>query len=427
LEHLLFPAYLVLFAWLVTKVKFFKESGLNNAQLIILFLLKVMAGIFYGWIGVYYGEMAQMIDTWAYHVESLQEYALLKSHPIDFVTSLFHSSYDNGYGNFLTTHNSFWNDVKANFLIKIMAVFHLFSFGHYYVNVIFYSFITLFGPIAIFRVMTDIYPGRKMIILMATFLLPSFLYWTSGLHKEGLIFSGLSMMLYHLYFGFKENRFSLRRILSIFLGFIIVLILRNFLILTVLPPLFAWFLSRKMPFKALTTFTAVMSLAIIFFFTARYIHPSLDFPAATVVKQHEFLKLRGGSAVPVKELTPSGWSFLANLPQSISLTLIRPYPSDVRHLLSLAAALEINFLLLLFIIYLIWHKPIIRQNAFIICCLFISFGILLMVGYTVNILGAIVRYRSIVLPFLVVPMVAQTDWPRISRVILSNIKIKNNI
>ena len=424
---MLFPAYLVFFAWLVTKVKFFKSSGLNNAQLIILFLLKVMAGIFYGWIGVYYGEMAQMIDTWAYHVESLQEYELLKTHPIDFVTSLFHSSYDNGYGNFLTTHNSFWNDVKANFLIKIMAVFHLFSFGHYYVNVIFYSFITLFAPIAIFRVMNQVYPGRKMIILLATFLIPSFLYWTSGLHKEGLIFSGLALMLYHLYSGFKENRFTFRRILSILLGFILVLILRNFLILTILPPLFAWALSRKLPFKPIITFTAVMTLAIIFFFTARYIHPSLDFPAATVVKQHEFLKLRGGSAVPVRELTPSAWSFLVNLPQSISLTLIRPYPSDVRHLLSLAAALEINFLLLLFIFFLIWHKPNTRQDAFILCCLFVSLGILLMVGYTVNILGAIVRYRSIVLPLLVVPMVAQTDWPRIFSLVNSNIKIKNNI
>ena len=40
-----------------------------------------MAGIFYGWIGVYYGEMAQMIDTWAYHQESFQEYELLLSNP----------------------------------------------------------------------------------------------------------------------------------------------------------------------------------------------------------------------------------------------------------------------------------------------------------------------------------------------------------
>jgi len=69
LEHLLFAAYLVLFSWLIIKVPFFKKSGLTPAQLIIIFLLKVIAGIFYGWIGVYYGNLAQMVDTWMFHYE----------------------------------------------------------------------------------------------------------------------------------------------------------------------------------------------------------------------------------------------------------------------------------------------------------------------------------------------------------------------
>ena len=176
----MFAAYLVLFAWLVTKVKFFTRTGLTNSQLIILFLLKVMAGIFYGWIGVYYGQMAQMIDTWAYHVESLSEYQLLITHPVDFFTSLFKSGYEGGYTNFLVSHNSWWNDVKANFLIKIMAIFNLFSFGNYYVNVIFYSFLSFFGPMAIYRVMADVFPSKKILVIATTFLIPSFIYWSSG-------------------------------------------------------------------------------------------------------------------------------------------------------------------------------------------------------------------------------------------------------
>ena len=134
-----------------------------------------MAGIVYGWIGVYYGQMAQMVDTWAYHYESIQEYHLLISDPAEFVASLFRSNYENGYTNFLQSHNSWWNDLKANFLIKIMAIWNVFSFAHYYINLIFYSFITLFGPIAICRVMKDIFPRRKIPVLIATFLIPSFI------------------------------------------------------------------------------------------------------------------------------------------------------------------------------------------------------------------------------------------------------------
>jgi hypothetical protein len=41
--------------------------------------------------------------------------------------------------------------------------------------------------------------------------------------------------------------------------------------------------------------------------------------------------------------------------------------------------------------------------------------ICLMTGYTVNFLGAIVRYRAIALPFLVIPVVMMTDWKALVR------------
>jgi hypothetical protein len=416
-----------LFAWLITKIKFFSESGLTNSQLVILFLLKVMAGIFYGWIGAYYGQMAQMIDTWAYHTEALREYQLLKTHPVDFFTSLFQTTYDSGYSNFLTTHDSWWNDVKANFLIKLMAVFNVFSFGHYYVNVIFICFLTFFGPVAIYRIMQDVFPTRKVQVLLATFLIPSFLYWTSGLHKEGLIFTGIALMIYHFYFGFREKHFSLKRILVILLGFSLVLILRNFLIITLIPPLIAWALSERLRFKPVFVFGITTLLFVIIFFTARFVHPKLDFAEATVIKQEEFVKLGGGSAVEVNLLEPTFKSFVTNTPQALSLSIIRPYPSDVKHLLSLAAALEINLLLLLFIVFLIWRKNGTKLSPLLLFFLFFSFAVLMMIGYTVNILGAIVRYRSIVLPLLVIPMVANIDWSRIGRLLLGNIINKNNI
>jgi hypothetical protein len=427
LEHLLFAAYLILFAWLVTKVKFFTRSGLTNSQLVILFLLKVMAGIFYGWIGIYYGELAKMIDTWAYHMESLQEYQLLMSHPIKFFTSLFHNSYEGGYTNFLSTHNSWWNDVKANFLIKIMALFNLFSLGHYYINVIFYSFISMFGPVALYRIMKDVFPAKKVPVLAATFLIPSFLYWTSGLHKEGLIFLGLAVMIYHFYFGFKEKRFSAGRILMILVSFFLVIILRNFLILALLPALFAWVLAEKLKFRPILIYSAAFLLAIIFFFSAKYLHPALDFPDATAARQHEFIRMGGGSSISVEPLQPNPGSFLKNAPQALSLAVLRPFPSDVRHLLSLAASVEICLLLLLFLIFLFWRKNGTTLSPFLLFCLFFSFSVLIMIGYTVNNLGAIVRYRSIVLPLLIVPVVAKINWNKVGALVAGNIYKNNNV
>ncbi|MEI2738279.1 MAG: hypothetical protein V9F01_05795 [Chitinophagaceae bacterium] len=389
-----------------------------------------MAGIFYGWIGLYYGGLAQMQDTWGYHTNSIQEYHLLFSNPQEYFTNLFHDPYVSGTSNFFTSTDSYWSDLKGNFFIKILSVLNLLSFGHYYVNVIFYSFITLFGTLAIYRVMTDVFPGKKLPIMLATFLLPSFLYWTSGIHKEGLIFTGISLIIYCIYFSHKQNRFGFKRALCVTAGLLVVLALRNFIIVILVPAIIAWLIANRWPKYGLAIFCSLYLLFGILFFTARYINPRLDFPQAVVNKQQEFKKLEvGGSTIPMKDLEPSAGSFLKNTPQAINLSAIRPYPSDVRHILSLAAAIEINMILLMFLLFLFFRTKGNSNDSknLMYFCIFFSITLLLAIGFSVNNLGAIVRYRSVLMPFLVIPMAAQINWDRLGSLIFNNIKNKNNI
>ena len=362
-----------------------------------------------------------------YHHESLTEYHLLKTNTPEFFQSIFRDTYQDGYGKFFSTDNSWWNDLKGTFFVKALALFNLFSFGNYYVNVIFYSFITLFGGVAVFKVMQDKFPEKRLVVILTTFLIPSVIYWTSGLHKDGLIFLGLSLVVYHIYFALKENQLPVYRIIAIFVGLITILALRNFLIITVVPAVTAWVLAHKSKFRPSLVFAVLYSVFAIIFFTARYIHPRLDFPDAVVVKQGEFLQLKGGSTVPVTRLEPTVGSFVSNMPEALSLTVLRPYPSDVRHLLSLAAAVETCVFLLFFLIFLFVRKNGVQLSPFMLFCVFLAFSILLMIGYSVNVLGAIVRYRSIILPFLIVPMMAKIDWDRVIGLLADNINNKNNV
>lgn len=430
MEYLLFAGYLILFAWLVTKTRFFNRSGLSNSQLIIIFLLKVMAGIFYGWVGIYYGNHAQMVDTWSFHYNSIKETELLYKNPHEYLVNLFRNPYEGGVIKFLGTNDSYWNDLKGNFFIKLLSVFNIFSFGNYYVNVIFYSFISMFGPVAIYRVMSDVHPGRKIQVLIAVFLIPSFLYWTSGLHKEGLIFLGFSLVIFNFYFGLKNRRISVASIIFILLGLLLVLVLRNFLIVILVPALIAWLVASRLVKKPLAVFAVCYLFFVIFFFTAKYINVNLDFPKAVVAKQKEFVALVGNSSVPMNELQPDFSSFIRNVPQAISLSILRPYLSDVRHILSLAAATETEILLFIFLIFLFWNRRNRARNPNLIFnyfCLFLSFSVLITIGYVVNNLGAIVRYRSIVLPLLLTPIFCGLNWEKVSSLLLPNIKTKNNI
>lgn len=428
MEYLLFVVYLILFAWLVTKVKFFSRSGLSQSQLIIVFLLKVMAGIFYGWIGLYYGTLAQMADTWSFHYNGIHEYHLLFNNPHEYFVNLFRNPYENGTYKFFSSDDSYWNILKGNVVIKILSIFNILSLGHYYVNVIFYSFITLLGPIAIYRVMTDVFPAKKLPIMLAVFLIPSFLYWTSGIHKEGLIFTAIGMIVYSIYFGTKQKSFGIIRILSLVTGLLLILVLRNFLIVILIPGIIIWLLANRRPKYSLAIFSFSYIVLSILFFTIRYIDPRLDFPQAVVNKQHDFLSLQGGiSNIPLDELYPNAASFLKTTPQAITNSIIRPYPSDVHHILSLAAAIETDCLLLVFLLFLIYRHNGFRSKSFVYFCVFFSLSLLLAIGFSVNNLGAIVRYRSIILPLLVAPMAAQIDWRRLNNFIFYNIRNKNNV
>ena len=180
----------------------------------------------------------------------------------------------------------------------------------------------------------------------------------------------------------------------------------------------------------MTVFGICYIFFVIFFFTAKYISTSLDFPEVVVTKQKEFVALHGNSSVPMKKLEPNFSSFVVNMPQTLSLSILRPYPSDVRHILSLAAATETNLLLLLFLVFLFFPSKRNNQNQpaiFVYFCLFLSFSVLITIGYSVNNIGAIVRYRSIILPFLLTPLFCRINWQRINKLVSNNINIKNNV
>lgn len=423
MDYFLFIGYLFLFSWLLTKLGLFRQSGLTNAQLIILFLLKVIAGIFYGWVGVYYGYFAYMYDTWGYHNNSIQELELLFEHPHEYFTNLFTSGYPDGYDGFFASSESYWNDLKSNVYIKLLSVFDLLSFGNYYINVIFYSFLTLSGPVMIYRVMTDLFPGKKIIILIGVFLIPSFLYWSSGLHKDGLTFTALSVLIYHFYFGWKKGRISFANILVMLLAVLILLAMRNYILLLLVPGLVAWGLTRKKERNIGWGFVSVYAVAVALFFLAPLISPSLDFPAAVANKQAAFMRLEGGSGLKVTPLEPHFMGFVRNAPEAIVNSLLRPFPADIKHMLSLGVMAENLFFLGLILLFLFFRdRSVSLQKPFIFFCYFFGFTLLLTIGYTVCFQGAIVRYRSILIPFMITPLLTGIDWERVKSTLINNIK-----
>jgi hypothetical protein len=223
----------------------------------------------------------------------------------------------------------------------------------------------------------------------------------------------------------QEKKLSIKRCTGMLVGLFILFLLRNFILVIIFPALIAWVLANKRPQHGFKVFTAVYAFFTIAFFTLRYVYPGFDFPGAVVSKQEAFMQLKGKSSIPTTKLEPTVSSFVKNIPQAISMSSLRPYPSDVRHLLSLAAMVETELILLLFLLFIVVRKKglIVSRNA-VYFSIFFSLSLLLTIGFTVNNLGAIVRYRSIVLPFVVAVMACQVNWKSIGEFFAG--KNKNN-
>lgn len=410
MEATLFILYFLVFTFLVTRVPFFKNSELGVWWLAGLFSLKIAAGVFYGWFYHQAGYVAGA-DTWRYFEMSKEETEWLFRDPGAFFTDLFTSHYTSA-SNVFAGENSYWNDLKSNVVIKLMALCNVITLKDYYADMVIFNFFAFFGPVALFRMCREKFHTNKLLLAAAVFCIPSFIFWCSGLHKDGLLFSATVVI------AFSFNRLLEKKIILsgyLFLMlfcFIMVFALRNYISLLLLPALLVWWLCKFYPEKRWKWIALVYGGGLIFFFTAPYISSSLDFPQYIIDKQKEFIELGGNSQLGYPALQPGIIGFLSYLPYALDTTLLRPHFTETGNLAYLPAIAE-NFIFTGFIIFLSVKLGITKNksgnkkivsSSFVIFCFCFAISSLLLTGYTVTLTGAVVRYRALFLPFIFAPL-----------------------
>lgn len=420
--YLLFIAYIFIFCWLITRIKFFKQSGLGTRILITLFLFRVAASLIGCYFNLYYYPFS---DTLIFHKEGIIEYDLLFKNPGAYFTNIFFDSHQNNYSGLLSTSQSFWNDTRSNLIIKMLSVFDIFSGKNFFINTLFYNFLIFFGPVALYRVFIKVFPKSQYPLIACIFLLPSALFFSAMIHRDGLILLAISMIVYYLFFLMNQNNFSWKKILGIVFFLALIFLLRNFVFITLLPALVAWIIAHKKPKYAAGIFIGTYLLTAIVFFGSGYIFPKADLMKFVSKRQIAFIEIAktGASAININPLYPNFRSFLNNAPQALNHSMMRPYPTEIESVTYIPFALEILLYEILILLFIFYRKKRISIHPLIYFSIFFSLSMFLVIGYTIPIIGAIVRYRSIYFIFLMIPFFCYMDWPKIQKVL--NINFKN--
>lgn len=414
INFILAVIYFILCLFVIKRVRFFHLSELNYKQLFALFSLKVFTGLLLWYIYTYHYTLRNTSDAFRYFDDALIPYKSLYTKPIDYLRILFGINTNDPYlikeyfekmnNWYLQYDYNLYNDNRT--IIRFNMLVMPLSMGNYHVHTILINLLSFTGATALFKAMKYFFQKKITLLVIATFLIPSFLFWGSGVLKEGLLIFILGFLLLS-FVRFKNS--NKLKFIGFFLFFTSFLLLSKvYVLLAILPPLFCWYISDRYKLNyPLALFSAVLLLFFIIAFNFKYINSNYDFAVILMDKQKDFINVaidwNAGSFIRVSRLDGTAMSVLKNIPESLFNVLFRPLFFDKGGPFIVLASLENLFFLICILLAFLFSRKLNREEKnFALFCSFFCLILFLIIGWVTPILGAMVRYKVPGLPFLYV-------------------------
>jgi len=380
---LLFAIYTVVLCWALTRVPFFKD--IRPAVLIGFFLLRVAAGCAHNWIAWRY--FPHHGDIWLFFDDSLRSRHLLFTDP--------HRFWEENYAFSHLPHNLIeWTHILFNYL----------SFDNFYINTLFFCFITFGGFIALFKTFYERF-NRDALSAAAMLLLPSILFWTSCMHTEGIIFAILGWLFYAMHRSFKKGWKTRRMIISVLLT-ALAIFFRPALAAGLIPALAIWILAEMGPRRRRWLLFFGVLVALVAGIAFIYPQAFAIIPRTLSARQQEYQVLAGGSRIYLPVLQPTWVSFRRVLPDALINGLAEPLFSFEGQKVYKIFSMELLAVWATVLAAIGIPRKKFTIRPFSIACALLAILGMTLVGFIIPFVGAIVRYRSIYLPFLLGPSLA---------------------
>lgn len=423
---LLVAAYASLFLFLLRWLPFVRRSGIRPATMSTIFLLKVIAGTALWAIYTFYYDDRSTADIFKYFDDSSVMFNALVADPKAYAQMLFGIGNDSAYlsENYYQVMNHWYREYETTFyndshtIIRFNALVRLFSFGEFHVHTLFMSFLSTLGCVALFRSFQEYLVVGKTGLVLACFLLPSMLLWTSAPMKEGLLITGLGLFLFQ-FMHLVNGRISLLGLVVMMLSMALVFFQKFYVLASMLPGLliYAWGAKFLKPSLTVKSLSVVLLCAVTVLAIGQLI-PSVNLLELLTRKQHDFINhgLATGSQsmIPVPELDGTVRSFVLSAPQALFNSIVGPSYYLRGGSFGVAANLENLVILGSLLLAVIYHKRSHGRLAYLaIYCVLFILVLFLIIGWTTPVLGALVRYRTPALPFVLILSLTLVDDERL--------------
>ncbi len=393
--YFLFLFYLVAGTLLLHAILRRKHFPFRIYHTIALVCFKLFLGGLYGYIFLhkYNGD-----DTWRFFFESREQTDLLLHRPQAFFDELLPGYSLQLAGNKPVTAIFLYIEHFENwFMIKLLGVLNLFSGRNYYIDLMLFDFLTLAGPLLLYKMLYTRYPGKRGMYFLLLFFVPTITFWCSGIRAEAVLLFFSTWAVYQV-IRCAENP-SFKKLLLIIVAVTGVLLFRAAWVPVFSISLLALYLSLRRSDENPVWFRRLWIAGILLFFLS-FLLPAAYRPAAALVqKQRDYFALTGNTRYALDSLDLHPLSFIRVFPQAVANSSFRPYPWEGKGLLQSLSAAE-SVLLITGIVYFFLSTR--RRVRDPLLWFFLFYGVtqIIAAGYLIPFPGALVRYRSIPLLFL---------------------------
>jgi hypothetical protein len=412
-DYGLFLAYFLMFAFCIYKLPKLRIPSLNYWKNLGLFSIKVLGAFSLFCVYTYYYPNRESADIFKHFDDALKFYKHVYTVSVsDYFQFLVGQKVDSPEMTEALVHTKYWlrqteiGRIGDNhILIKLHAFLLLFSRGFYPIHLLFFAFFSYLGALTFYRFITNIFTPNNF-LLLGIFLTPSVVFFCSGTLKETIILVLLIAIISSSYYLGKKNKLS--HLLILIISTYLLVVLKAYILIALVPGLLSFLIFTNYKTKYWWLFSFILHLGYLFLL---FTLPSINFLENLQVKQYDLIlvakEMHAGSRIEIPMLNGQFSTFLSNTPNALKNVFLLPYPSSTNSFWMWLSTMENYLLLVLLLLGSTKLKYTNRTQRQYIVLLF-SFSILLtlFIGWTVPILGAIVRYKAIFIGLFIPSLIA---------------------
>ncbi|HVD98129.1 MAG TPA: hypothetical protein VNB90_07975 [Cytophagaceae bacterium] len=364
---------------------------------------KVTAGFFITIIYFYYyiwgdtllyaSDLALLSDAFYYNVE-------------DYIDLVLYNQLPGGYENYMAT----FSDLRAYLFVRLVSPLYLLTGSNYWILVIYLTLFSFAGFWKLSDVLIRFYKLNPLAVMISFFLMPSVVFWSSGVMKESLIMGILTFIVSFVLEFVNTRKIKIVSLILLPIFLFLLLQLKFYCFAILVAVLFPYAIAKCWsPFSGNTGRIIWLLICIVVGgMLVSFSHPLLHIDIISESLYYNYLatlQLSYGKNLFLFEgLSTEVSSFIPYIPKALSFGLFGPFLWQCKKLISLASGIENTIILTFFAAFIINvlknRKKIKIGIEEVSLILYVTVLALCMTFASPN-WGSLVRYKVVYMPFFI--------------------------